>query len=889
METGETRAVDAQQDELALFAAAGFRAEAAAERFLETQSAAAARAYVERLAALRGTAGAALQRKVFRHYPKFVAAARDLRLVEASLTALRRDLGKTEFVLQSVERAAADLERLHDFEEARLQAAKRREKERRSLLLQHSDEDAIAASSPSSRASTLASAVPILAGALQFYAGVDNAHQKRRGIGASLENSRFKKVQALYCEEDGPSKFELAWVIRAPDRLDLLLHNSLYQEAVDLIKKVRKTDLDTFQRDLEFKMQNGEDLDTFVLDEQLWALHFAKDMTEMKAGNFLDWLLSKLEQNEELQLPRFSEAGAAQRMHPVVYLRALGKHELACRGFLAGKRRRNQEISSEVMYSPLATDPEQCILELAESIFKELLEANLSFKELFVETGDNENKEEEELKELDDSEPIPNTLQSLFLVWSKEEVVRFCANFVRFLLPGCKSENVEQAKSIIGGDETMLQTKQDSQSTEDGDDMSAVAMKGIPFRSEQRELENLLNLSLEEWRMLGSCLRWTLLLCRRLEKEGMILGFVVARQLKVPLYTAIESLFEHAEKDIRSCLRRETWQTALLQVETREGESSPGVSLTKSAQKLYELVNEIFSKLMRIYSSSFVTSTIALEKRITCCMASMLSVYLDNLVHAAGAWPATLDSSREKFEEFVMAGARRGEGYQSICSKFERPLSYRERRVVSILMSEPYSNAQSFSIISNALYVSTDLIPRVRENFEKLFKKQVPVLRNLETSSGSLENDSSHWRMLCDALVTRISSKLLEDVLQWSNFDYTAKAKISSEMSPNFERLTNELVELKTLASEKLGGHSCALDILASITEFMLEKLTANGSPGTIFGPVEGKENASRLSADVHLLLKLPETLVDREVAKTAQKMADMILEGTNAKNLLSK
>ncbi|GBG30264.1 Hypothetical Protein FCC1311_064832 [Hondaea fermentalgiana] len=888
---------DELDPELEVFSTKGFDAKAFTRSFYEQHTEAQAKTFCLQLLEQRGKASDLLQRKVFRHYPKFIESASDLRKMDAGLSELRRGLGKTEFVLQSIQVAASNLERLRTFEEKRLEIANRREKERRKLVKLSSV--AGSASADEMQNSATNSGLGRSNGAAQGGSRLDT-----EALAASLEVSRFKKVQSLYSD----ASFPLAWLIEAPDKLRLLLHSEAYEDAVALVNRVRKVDVDKFQSDLEAKLQSGEQVDTYMLDEKLWALYYAIRIVEEEAESFLDELLQLLERNQPRLGGRILADGKSSKTqkqqqqqfarHPVELISALGQPVVACRGYLRGRRRFIREVSDEVIYGPLATEPEQCILELAQGVFGAILETSMEFRSLFAETQARSKSNSNNGAKGDAVNAVPDTLQPLFVVWAHEEATRFCTNFVRFLIPGFQ----ESSSAGTGGMTSYELDLYDDATVDDeerelllGDDLNALAMKGIPFASEKGGLESHVSLNSAQWTSLGTCLRWSLLLCRRLEKEDVLLSFVLARQLGGPLLSAVNALFANAEKALRTQLRRETWQAEQLRVEGRIANEEAGLTLTASGQTAYSVVGTILERVKQIYKRSYATRTATLEARIVEGLVGLLGVYLDNLVHAAGAWPAKLDGSRDKFEEFILAQSRRGESYQGICTKIERPLTYREKRCVTILMSGPYSNAQLLGMIADALYVSTDLSTRAVENFEKLFKRRVRTLRKFLSSVRSLDNDESPWRMLCDAFVTRNANSFLEDVLQWSQFNYSSGQRVDAvqedraAVSPNFERLANVLADLKNLGTKILGGHSCALDMVASIVEHMIDKLEADGMPSAIFGPVDGPTNSKRLAADLHLLLQLPQTLLQRQPSEEATAKVESILQKTGAYAALAR
>lgn len=893
MRVGKEEFGEMIDNELDLFSRSDFDAKRFTQAFYEQNTEAQAKAFCMQLLEHRGKATDHLQRMVFKHYPKFIESAEDLRKMDAGLSELRRGLGKTEFVLQSIQVAASNLERLRTFEEKRLEVAKRREKERRKLV-KLSSAAAAAAATAAASASGAQRNFSDISGARTSLGGGNRVEQRldAEALAASLEASRFKKVQSLYSDES----FALSWLIEAPDKLQLLLHREAFEEAVDLVKRVRSVDLDAFQVQVEAKLQRGEHVDTYMLDEKLWALYYAIRVVEEEAEEFLDDLLQLLEKNQHRLggrvLADYSESSLQYCRHPVELVSALGEPVVACRGYLRGRRRFIREISDEVIYGPLATEPEQCIIELAQGVFGAILETSIEFCALFSKNhaegagGKFPSKERATLATLDEkrARTVPDTLQSLFVVWAHEEVTRFCTNFVRFIIPGYQEQSREELEGATGSNEETSETML-------GDDLNALAMKGIPFPSEKNPISSPISLSDAQWSSLGTCLRWTLVLCRRLEKEEVVLGFVVARQLGGPIRAVVDSLFASSEKALRTQLRRETWQAERLRVESRMANSGAGLALTSSGQAAYSVVGKILDRIKNVYKTSYATRTEALEGRIVDGIIGVLKTYLENLVHAAGAWSAKLDGSRDKFEEFVFAQARRGEGYRGICSKIDRPLSYREKRCVTILMSEPYSNAQILGMIADVLYVSTDLSVRAVENFEKLFKRRVQALRDFLSSVRSLDNEESPWRMLCDAFVTRNANRYLEDVVQWSQFNYSSIQRGDTgpaQISPNFERMATVLGDLKNLAEKILGGHSCALDMVASIVEHMIDKLEADGMAAAIFGPVDGEANAVRLAEDLNLLLKLPTTLMQREPSDEAVAKVKSILKSTGAAAILA-
>jgi hypothetical protein len=122
-------------------------------------------------------------------------------------------------------------------------------------------------------------------------------------------------------------------------------------------------------------------------------------------------------------------------------------------------------------------------------------------------------------------------------------------------------------------------------------------------------------------------------------------------------------------------------------------------------------------------------------------------------------------------------------------------------------------------------------------------------------------------------------------VLQWSQLDYQSARAAAAPLgiSPNFERLAKALTELKAKALTQLGGHGCALDIVASVSEHILVKLENDGTPQAIFGPVEGEHNKARLRADLGMLVNLTRELFQREPSDQSQELLRHIVAKTGA------
>eukprot|EP00516_Mucochytrium_quahogii_P008716 CAMPEP_0203765622 /NCGR_PEP_ID=MMETSP0098-20131031/18512_1 /ASSEMBLY_ACC=CAM_ASM_000208 /TAXON_ID=96639 /ORGANISM=" , Strain NY0313808BC1" /LENGTH=871 /DNA_ID=CAMNT_0050661889 /DNA_START=318 /DNA_END=2933 /DNA_ORIENTATION=+ len=808
--------------DLERFAVEDFDAKSFAKKYYENRTDAQAKAYCVYLMQRKASAAQQLQRRVFKHYPKFIESSLDLQEMESDMSKLRRCLGKNDFLLSTIENAATGMSKIRSKDKEPHGDGKKTKPQKEFTGLEKVD------------------------------------------LRDSLELTRFKNVQALICGED----FEGQHLIDAPDRIQLLLHKNAYQDAVDLINEITSLDVEGMQVDLRQKLIG---VDPYMLEERLWGLRFAKQMVEEKAEELVEELVSALEMNVEVSdrdpgvdpithadLSNIDGSVKKSANHPVLLLQKLGRNEIASRGFLHGRAACIKELSDEVIYSSLASDPEQCILELSQRIFRRILETNQDFSKLFL-TGD----------KLAKNGYSPDALLSCLMVWNKNQVAHYCLNFCRFLLPGYKGGEPGQfeqsVESILNGG--------DSNETEENMSLKA----GVPFASEVKGHDgNLVTLTNEEWRILGNCLRWTLLLCRRLEKDGLTLNFMVTRQLKEPLNVALESIFTLVERNLRYHLSQEKWHSEQLRVEGRGSDGNSVLSLTESGQKAYELVHGLIRKVKKIYSTNYSTTTMALEARIIQGISSTLQTYLDNVVHFAGAWSAKFADSREEFEEAVLSNMRRGDSYQQICKKLGN-LGYREKRVVTVLMSEPFTVDQLLSMISDVLYMSTDLIKRTRENFEKLFKRQIEPLRNLERSL-DLEVDSSPWRLLSDAFVTRTARKMLNDVLHWSDFDYSKPTGHLPRLgvSPNFDNFAKAMHDLKKTTMKRLGNHSSGQVLVSSVSEHILVKLEGQGTPSAIFGPVDASQKP-RLSADLQLVLDLPLSLFNREPSQRARDCVNNI------------
>ena len=767
------------------FGVAGFDAKRKAREYYRQGSDVEVTSTCASLAKQRHDCSQLLARKVFRYGHFFLTSADDLENMESRLSQLRRTMGKTEYLLSTIETAANNL----DVEAVGLHSS-----------TSWSDEE---------------------------------RHEQEK---SSLPDLRFKQILALSSTDDHPLK----WLLESPRLLSLKLHQDSLTDAIEIINRAKASQV------------SGE-------GELMWAAQYAQGLVAKESERLSARLAGLLEDDDGVSSERLMRAEKQKHdninEHPVMLLRQLGLGDLACSAFLRGKSRRLQRTLSEITSSSLATEPEQCMVELGQAIFGGILDTHREFQRLFSSEQD---------------KAFPDAWRACFAMWTKEHCSRYIATFVRFLLPGCASEY----KSKI------VEQREQEQARDQPQDSNWLAFefeKPINLGEYQKENQSsMVLLSNDEWRVLGNCLRWTLLLCKRLEKEGVSLSFLVARQLQAPLNAALDSIFVKAGRSARFALDGDTFKSEQLRVESREGADELVLSLTSSGQTMYQLVHDLIRKIKRIYSTSYSTATASLESRITNRLVSLLDTYMANLVHASGAWPVTI-------EDMALASARRGDGIGStiekIKAKLGRDLDAKEERVVAVLVGKRISESQALAILANVLFVSTDLAVRARENIEKLFRRPVPSLREFE---GSFK----YLRACCDAFESRTASRLLEDVLQWSHFDYqsstppTTATESGVVVSANFARLVASLTQLRSLVEKRLGKGERSNDLLASIVDRLLEMLFAGGPSQQIFGPVRGKENKKRFAADLRMLVEKCEELAGRAPKeKIAHTIRQMITE----------
>lgn len=145
---------------------------------------------------------------------------------------------------------------------------------------------------------------------------------------------------------------------------------------------------------------------------------------------------------------------------------------------------------------------------------------------------------------------------------------------------------------------------------------NSILTSGIPFDSEEMERQRqfvpgIMVLTPDDWSVLGTCLRWTMLLCRKIEKDQQLtLGFCVTRELHAPLAAAIQGAYRSLETNLRAALLEEQWVTTHLRVEgsPEQLNESRQVSLTSSAVRLYDLVHALMRNIKKVLSPNYPTT-----------------------------------------------------------------------------------------------------------------------------------------------------------------------------------------------------------------------------------------------------------------------------------------
>jgi len=620
--------------------------------------------------------------------------------------------------------------------------------------------------------------------------------QENESIARAIELSKFRQILALgsYGENE-------QWILASPDSLARHIFYGDLDHAVDLISRIRKAGEES-QVDITSPMRKPEE------ENQIsWALRFSVMLIEEKAEELTNMFLQKIA--GEQPSPRNP---IYYQTHPVRYLRSLDRSGVACRSFLQGRANFLKQVIDEVLFSRLSLDPEECVLELAQRTFRGVLDTYHDFHELFTKT------------ESQEKNVLHNTLLSRFMVWANDQVVSYCRRFIRFLLPGFHGQTsaIEEVSLVIP----------------------------VPFNSEiSNTCSAVIFLSNEEWGKLGNCLRWTLLMCKRLEKDGLSFSFVVAREMKEPLDAALLSMFNNLEKTLRYQLSHEIWCVEQLQVESNDKQSV--LCLTESGQKVYEHIHSLMRRTKKIYSTNYSTTTSGLEAVICESTVSVLRVYLLNIVHVAGAWPtAATDGSIDTFQEYVWSARRRGEPPQRIIDQAGFELSDRDKRVVTVLTTDLFSVSQLLGMIADSLFVSSDLVVRVRENTEKLFKRHIPQLRKFEADLK--DHHDSPTGMLLHAFVSRTAHRLFDELLERGPLCY----RLSGKQNNRFDELLKSIADMK-LAADKCIGNT---DFIGRLVQLVCEKvLLRMGADVSIFGQVQDQ---TLLEDDLHRVLELPNQLV---------------------------
>ena len=410
-------------------------------------------------------------------------------------------------------------------------------------------------------------------------------------------------------------------------------------------------------------------------------------------------------------------------------------------------------------------------------------------------------------------------------------------------------------------------------------------------------------LTSKEWAILGTCLRYTFLLCRRLEKDGFSLAFAVESELHEALGAAIEGSFRHLHQEIRGEIGKEEWQLKQLRIETSQ-QNNPGdekedskqdecLSLTASTLRLYDLMHELIRNVKKIISTNYLTTS-RLKNVLTKLTVQTFGAYIANIMESAGAWGISgYDSSR--FEDTVYLCKQRGEPFTEICNILEgrehvgRTLTAREVRVVKVVLQSPLTTAQQIAQLSDVYYICNDLAPRVRQKYEALYKTSLEPSWQIQVCEDVSAN--SAVPLLSAAFARRQAVYFLEDVLRWSQFDY-AKVDNTSKISQNFTRAFEELSVLKEKLTTSVGV-ALAYELIAQIVEEILSKLCANHLRSkvddqkrnihSLFGKVSA-QGYQRVEQDLQLLLDCVKQLFEREPTQRSKEFTAMLVQTLSEK-----
>lgn len=499
--------------------------------------------------------------------------------------------------------------------------------------------------------------------------------------------------------------------------------------------------------------------------------------------------------------------------------------------------------------SQVANDPEQCVVELAQRVFRGILDCVSSFEEIFMA-----------------SEIFNKQLHLPLLVrWSTTQLTTFSSHFTRFLLPEFRPQQQQQQQI-----DSVVNVEQDV----------------IRFRSEitspMYSARGLLVLSSKEWTALGACLRYTLLLCRRLEKQHFSLMFCLEKQLSTALGAAIEGGFRNLQMQISREIKREEWQMQQLEIESavdkeEERDREQALSLTSSALRLYDLMHEMIRNVNKIISPQYITTN-GLRGVVTDWIVDTFKVYIANVVNIAGAW-VVIDYNPTRFEDEIHLMKQRGESVQRISDTLTQlvghELSPFEQRVLKTVHLPSYTTAQQIGQIADVHYITCDLIPRVRRKLEKVFGSKIEALYDVKFVSGETVEEAVG--MLCRAFGRRRAVFFLDDILRWSQFDYS-KESWSSKTTGEFQRAQSELLSLKNIVMVSLG-EKISRDVIEIILDEIICKLCANHlrdeeeeqkrSILSLFGSVS-ETGLEVLCGDLFSLLDILET--------TSSKSREMVL-----------
>mmetsp|Transcript_14285 Transcript_14285/g.18746 ORF Transcript_14285/g.18746 Transcript_14285/m.18746 type:complete len:846 (+) Transcript_14285:288-2825(+) len=822
------------EDILEAFSKNSFKPKDYAVSYFKQHSRAEAREHCGNILDQKNAATLQLQRKIYQHYPNFIASANDISESRKELASVR----------QSIENIGENVTRLRNAANVLVKA--------------------------NSRYGTQTRVASFGGRMQQSISGLPTTESNPlNGFSSVLANeNRFNTVVAL-------SSGEMRWILEAPDTLDVLIYERRYKEAVDLIAQVREHEM----KDSGYvKEKSGVSSRKSRCSEgdQKWALNRAKEKVNMRADEVKAILLRILSDGKSL----------SDSDHPVSLLQSLGEEQEGCDAFFRGQAEFINRGCRAIMASSLASDPERCVKEVARRVFRGILETVLIFRRTLMR---NENGEHE----IGSSRHLPK-----LVLWSHQVVQRFCSHFNRFALPEFRKSS-ENGNSINSGD--VVQVIQVDSASLLGTAIKFGSEKVIKDKNglEQVAISGLLLLNQEEWKILGACLKHTMLLCRRLEKEHLSLGFSVAKELYEPLRAAIKGAFRNLESKLRIELLKDNWKLTPLKVEgsTRPNakDTNRRLSLTDSAFGLYDLMHEVMKRIKKILSPTYSTTSL-LQEDVAYASHLTLLKYVQNVLHAAGAWPlgvelaSTMESSSfwlaTHLEDVVLSLVRRGNSTDTVISiltrdHLKRELTDLEKRTVTVLVLAPWTMNQRLAQIADVYFIISDLSKRVRQNLEKIFKRTESRLFLFQDEPS--DQAEKYLHLICASYCKQKATYLLEDVLRWSHLDYSISAE--GYISENFVRVGEKLLDLKN-KTKKILGEEVAVKIVTLIVEVMLFKISSgwevdeaarSKSVKQLFH-VEKQEERSQLFKDIEYLRDQTKTLFEKKPSAKANEFAEFVL-----------